>query len=48
MNNHVTPILVAILILTGTGLASQAFAATTITINTDKNVYDHTDTVTIT
>jgi predicted secreted protein with PEFG-CTERM motif len=42
------PVLVAILILGGTGLASQAFAATTITINTDKSVYDHTDTVTIT
>ena len=42
------PVLVTILILTGTGLASQAFAATTITINTDKSVYDHTDTVTIT
>jgi len=40
--------LVTILILTGTGLASQAFAATTITINTDKDVYDHTDTITIT
>jgi len=48
MNNHVMPVLVAILILTGTGLASQAFAATTITIETDKNVYDHTDTVMIT
>jgi predicted secreted protein with PEFG-CTERM motif len=48
MNRHVTPVLVAILILTGTGLASQAFAETVITINTDKNVYDHTDTVTIT
>jgi len=48
MNKHVTPVLVAILILTGTGLASQAFAATTITINTDKSVYDHTDTITIT
>jgi len=48
MNNHVMPVLVAILILTGTGLASQAFAATTITINTDKDVYDHTDTITIT
>ena len=48
MNRHVTPVLVAILILTGTGLASQAFAATVITINTDKNVYDHTDTITIT
>jgi len=48
MNRHVTPVLVAILILTGTGLASQAFAATVITINTDKSVYDHTDTITIT
>jgi len=42
------PVLVAILILSTTGLASQAFAATTITINTDKDVYDHTDIVTIT
>ena len=48
MNNHVMPVLVTILILTGTGLASQAFAETVITINTDKSVYDHTDTVTIT
>ena len=48
MNNHVMHVLVAILILTGTGLASQAFAATTITIETDKSVYDHTDTITIT
>jgi predicted secreted protein with PEFG-CTERM motif len=48
MNNHVMPVLVTILILTATGLASQAFAETTITINTDKNVYDHTDTITIT
>ena len=48
MNNHVMPVLVTILILTGTGLASQAFAATIITINTDKSVYDHTDTITIT
>jgi len=48
MNSYVTPVLVAILILSTTGLASQAFAATTITINTDKDVYDHTDTITIT
>ena len=48
MNKHVMPVLVAILILSTTGLASQAFAATTITINTDKDVYDHTDIVTIT
>jgi len=45
---YVTPVLVAILILSTTGLASQAFAETVITINTDKSVYDHTDTVTIT
>ena len=48
MNSYVTPVLIAILILSTTGLASQAFAATTITINTDKDVYDHTDTITIT
>jgi len=48
MNNHVMPVLVTILILATAGLASQAFAETVITINTDKNVYDHTDTITIT
>jgi len=42
------PVLVTILILTATGFASQAFAETVITINTDKSVYDHTDTITIT
>ena len=42
------PVLVAILILGGTGFASQAFAATTITINTDKSVYDHASTITLT
>jgi len=48
MNKQVLFVAVTILILAGTGLASQAFAATTITIETDKNVYDHTDTITIT
>jgi predicted secreted protein with PEFG-CTERM motif len=48
MSRYVIPALVAILILGGTGLASQAFAATAITINTDKDVYDHTDTISIT
>ena len=48
MNKHVLFVTITILILAGTGLASQAFAATTITIETDKNVYDHTDTITIT
>jgi len=48
MNKHVLFVAVTILILAGTGLASQAFAATTITIETDKDVYDHTDTIMIT
>jgi len=48
MNKHVLFVAVTILIIAGTGLASQAFAATTITIETDKNVYDHTDTIMIT
>jgi len=48
MNKRILFVAVAISILAGTGIASQAFAATTITIETDKNVYDHTDTITIT
>jgi len=48
MNIHVLFVAVTILILAGTGIVSQAYAATTITIETDKNVYDHTDTITIT
>jgi len=48
MNKHVLFVAVTILILAGTGIVSQAYAATTITIETDKNVYDHTDTITIT
>jgi len=48
MNKHVLFVAVTILILAGTGIVSQAFAATTITIETDKDVYDHTDIITIT
>jgi len=48
MNKHILFVAVAISILAGTGIVSQAFAATTITIETDKNVYAHTDTITIT
>ena len=48
MDKRVLFVAVAISILAGTGIVSQAFAATTITIETDKNVYDHTDTITIT
>ena len=48
MNKRVLFVVVTILILAGTGIVSQAHAATTITIETDKDVYDHTDTITIT
>jgi len=39
---------VAILILAGTGFVSQAFAAFTITMETDKDVYDHASTIILT
>ena len=39
---------VAILILSGTGFVSQAFAAFTITMETDKDVYDHSSVITVT
>jgi len=48
MNKRILFVAVAISILAGTGIVSQAFAATTITIETDKDVYDHTDTIMIT
>ena len=47
MNSYVTLVPIAILILAGTGIVSQAFAAT-ITIETDSNVYDHSSIITIT
>ena len=48
MNKRVLFVAVAISILAGTGIVSQAFAATTITIETDKNVYDHSSVITVT
>jgi len=48
MNKHVLFVAVAISILAGTGLASQAFAAFTITMETDKDVYDHSSMITVT
>ena len=39
---------IAILILSGTGIVSQAFAETTITMETDKNIYDHASTIIVT
>jgi len=48
MNKHVLFVAVAILILAGTGIVSQAYAAFTITIETDKNIYDHSSVITVT
>ena len=48
MNRYVTLVPIAILILTGTGIVSQAFAAFTITMETDKDVYDHSSVITVT
>jgi len=48
MNKHVLFVAVTILILAGTGVVSQAFAAFTITMETDKNVYDHSSVITVT
>ena len=39
---------VTILILAGTGVVSQAFAATVLTIETDKDIYDHASTIILT
>ena len=48
MNKHVLFAVVTILILAGTGIVSQAYAAFTITMETDKDVYDHSSVITVT
>ena len=48
MNRYVTLLPIAVLILSGTGIVSQAFAATVLTIDTDSYVYDHASTITVT
>ena len=48
MNRYLTLLPIAILILSGTGIVSQAFAATVMTLNTDNQVYDHTSTIILT
>ena len=45
MNRYVTLVPIAILILSGTGIVSQAFAATVMTVETDSQVYDHNSTI---
>jgi len=48
MNKRVLFVAVAISILAGTGIVSQAYAAFTITMETDKDVYDHSSIITVT
>jgi len=48
MNKHVLFVAVTILILAGTGIISLAYAAFTITMETDKDVYDHSSMITVT
>jgi len=48
MNKRVLFVTVAILILAGTGIVSQAYAAFTITMETNKDVYDHSSVITVT
>jgi len=48
MNKHILFVAIAISILAGTGIMSQAYAAFTITMETDKDVYDHSSIITVT
>jgi len=48
MNSYRMLVPVTILILAGTGVVSQAFAATVVTIETDKDIYDHASTIILT
>jgi len=48
MNKHVLFVVVTILILAGAGIVSQAYAAFTITMETDKDIYDHSSVITVT
>ena len=48
MNKHVLFVAITILILAGTGIVSQAYAAFTITMETDKDIYDHSSVITVT
>ena len=48
MNSYAVLVLFVILILTGNVIVSQAFAATTITMQTDKDIYDHASEIIVT
>ena len=48
MNRYVALLSIAALILSGTGIVSQAFAATVMTLETDNQIYDHASTIILT
>ena len=48
MNRYVALVPIALLILSGTGIVSQTFAETVLTLDTDKQIYDHTSTIILT
>ena len=48
MNNYVALVPIALLILSGTGIVSQTFAETALTLDTDKQIYDHASTIILT
>jgi predicted secreted protein with PEFG-CTERM motif len=48
MNKRVLFVAIAISILAGTGIVSQAYAAFTITMETDENIYDHSSVIIVT
>ena len=48
MNRYITLVPIAVLILSGTGIVSQSFAATTMTLETDNSIYDHASTIILT
>ena len=45
MNRYVALVPIAILILGGTGIVSQSFAEAVVTLETDKQIYDHNSTI---
>ena len=48
MNRYVAFVPIALLILSGTGIVSQTFAETVLTLDTDKQIYDHASTIILT
>jgi len=48
MNSYIALVTITLLILSGTGIVSQTFAETVLTLDTDKQIYDHASTIILT